>query len=118
MGIKIDLKKTAALWGCIYLFLSIGPFMFWLLPLSLFLAISLGVIFLITLKLWQIGQLVLTKDRVLLFVLFLLYIIHLALPLWDIHLTGLKYLFFHLYCVLFSGRTVYITSYFVFSGNG
>ena len=37
--VKIDLKKTAALWGCIYLFLTIGPFMFWLLPLSLFLAV-------------------------------------------------------------------------------
>ena len=56
--VKIDLKKTAALWGCIYLFLTIGPFMFWLLPLSLFLAVSLGVIFVITLKLWRIGQLV------------------------------------------------------------
>lgn len=42
--VKIDLKKTAALWGCIYLFLTIGPFMFWLLPLSLFLAVSLGYI--------------------------------------------------------------------------
>lgn len=106
--VKIDLKKTAALWGCIYLFLTIGPFMFWLLPLSLFLAVSLGVIFVITLKLWRIGQLVLTKDRVFLFVLFLLYIIHLSLPLWGHSFDWSKiFIFSPLLCIIFWEDCIY-----------
>ena len=106
--VKIDLKKTAALWGCIYLFLTIGPFMFLLLPLSLFLAVSLGVIFVITLKLWRIGQLVLTKDRVFLFVLFLLYIIHLSLPLWGHSFDWSKiFIFSPLLCIIFWEDCIY-----------
>lgn len=82
--------------------------MFWLLPLSLFLAVSLGVIFVITLKLWRIGQLVLTKDRVFLFVLFLLYIIHLSLPLWGHSFDWSKiFIFSPLLCIIFWEDCIY-----------
>ena len=82
--------------------------MFWLLPLSLFLAVSLCVIFVITLKLWRIGQLVLTKDRVFLFVLFLLYIIHLSLPLWGHSFDWSKIVIFSpLLCIIFWEDCIY-----------